>query len=227
MNRRSGRRVATGPAGRRPLRSLTFASLVFGPEASTAVTGGEGFPQRDDVLEHLVGHLRCGFEVWQPERLVSRMVLGFGEQRCYQHYYRLAAAAIRKAMTFWYDRERHISDRWYGGRCTDPYMGKSRILDSTLDLYLRLMQAHDMLRELEPLTWPEPQQAAPVGGRLFRHSDEAGLQKATFVYRTDALTSGTSPRTSSAASVRDAASPCAASSLKASTSSHKVAGWRY
>ena len=64
-------------------------------------------------------------------------------------------------------------------------MTESRILDATLDLYLRLAQAHDMLTGLEPGGWQPDQLAAPLGGRLFLHSSQDGLQKATLVYRTN------------------------------------------
>lgn len=123
-------------------------------------------------------------DMWMASGLLMSMTLGNGDGARYEHCYRLATAAINKAMTFWYDRKRHISNKWFDGRRTDPYMTESRILDATLDLYLRLMQAHDMLRELDPHSWPRPQLPAPIGGRLFRHSEEGQMQKATFVYRT-------------------------------------------
>jgi hypothetical protein len=123
-------------------------------------------------------------DMWMASGLLMSMTLGYGDAARYEHAYQLATAAIDKAMTFWYDGERHISNKWFDGRRTDPYMTESRILDATLDLYLRLMQAHDMLRALDPASWTRPQLSAPLGGRLFRHSEEAEVQKATFVYRT-------------------------------------------
>jgi hypothetical protein len=126
-------------------------------------------------------------DMWMASGLLLVMHLGFGERDRYPYYYSLALAAVRKCMEFWYDSSRHISNKWFAGRKTDPYMSKHRILDATLDLYLRLAQAHDLLKGLEIETgeWGLP--SIDRRGKLFIHSGAGDCAKATFVYKADEM----------------------------------------
>ncbi len=122
-------------------------------------------------------------DMWMASGLLVTMVVGFGKPEQYRNYYDLAVAAITKSLNFWYDSEKRISDKWYGGRKTDPYMDKHRIVDATYDLYLRLIQAHDLIEKLSVDEWTDQQPPITRSAKLFLHNEDVEHPKATFVYK--------------------------------------------
>lgn len=122
-------------------------------------------------------------DMWMASGLLVTMFSGFGKKEHYRNYYDLAVAAMTKSMHFWYDKQRHISNKWFDGRKTDPYMDKHRIVDATYDLYLRLIQCHDLIEKLPVDDWADQSPPIDHGGELFVHWQEGRQTKATFVYK--------------------------------------------